>query len=238
MSDAAADAAYQHLQQLRERIPQLRASTTAGTVQRRRSDLTPTQLARQGEAHLDERWERAANAARGVSALGASPAPVDLTVLDTIREIARSLSQMVQTVHDRFGLGHWTPGRPEGHGDERTGGMSGEIPRLLHLLSKVASDPDLAHYVADETRRLNRLAAIALGEGEQVKRLDGRCPYCGAKSLKVFVDRELVMCVNTGCRCTRTTCRCQDEDRPRRHTWSRAEWDALADTLNATNTAA
>ncbi len=218
MSTAISDRTYEALAELRTRLPLLREALVPGTPPRwSQRGLTPEAIERRAEAERRERDDRAWNIALGIKVIGSSPAPLRLEVLDTESVITEGVAVLEVTVCQWLDI---TP---------LTGAASAErITRLVGLLDRIAALEELAGYVLDEARRLNRRAAAALGDTEPVHRIDGRCPVCRAKSLRAFPEREVVACANSGCRCDDEACPCADG---RRHVWTFDYWPALAELL-------
>ncbi|MFD7918937.1 hypothetical protein ACFV3R_06925 [Streptomyces sp. NPDC059740] len=150
----------------------------------------------------------------GLSVPGHSSAPVRLYVSDAIRDITDGVAELDEAVHERLGLG-----RP------RRMSVPERLVRIGSLLERVAADAVLAAHVRSELRRMARRCARALGETEPVVRLPGRCPWCDSVSLRVFPERDAVLCVNPGCRCGYPGCDC-GVDPAFRHLWDRDAWEA------------
>lgn len=209
---------YEALSELRSRLPLLRESLIPGTPRRwSQLDLSPEALMHRAELDRQERDERAQNIALGIAVLGSSPAPLRLEVLDTEAVISEGVSVLEVTVCQWLGITPLASATP-----------ADVITRLVGLLDRIAALDELADYVLDEARRLNRRAAAALGDTEPVNRIDGRCPVCRAKSLRAFPEREVVACANSGCRCGDEACPCADG---RRHVWAFDRWADLAELL-------
>ncbi|MFF4748469.1 hypothetical protein ACWD5R_01135 [Streptomyces sp. NPDC002514] len=148
----------------------------------------------------------------GLVAPGHSAAPLRLHVSDTIRDITDGVVELEEAVRDRLGLPR-----------ARRASVPERLRRIAALLGDVGADAVLAAHVRDETRRMARRCARALGDTETVVRVSGRCPWCDSVSLRAFPDRAAVLCVNPGCRCPVPDCGCHD-DPAYRHTWSEGEW--------------
>lgn len=149
----------------------------------------------------------------GLVAPGHSAAPLRLHISDTIRDITDGVVELEEAVRERLGLP-----RP------RRVPVPERLRRIAGLLDAVAADAVLAAHVRDETRRMARRCARALGDTETVVRVSGRCPWCDSVSLRAFPDRGAVLCVNPACRCEEPDCGCHD-DPAYRHTWDEGEWD-------------
>lgn len=121
--------------------------------------------------------------------------------------------ELEEAVRDRLGLTR-----------ARRATVPERLRRIAALLDGVAADPVLAAHVRDETRRMARRCARALGDTETVVRVSGRCPWCDSVSLRAFPDRAAVLCVNPACRCSAPDCGCHD-DPAYRHTWNEGEWN-------------
>ena len=177
---------------------------------RRRSGWgpSPEQVAAAGARHALERWEAMGQLRQGLKPIGASPAPGDLTVLDTLRSVEADLGDLLDAVCDRVA--------PQ---VRRSATAPRRIGQLVNLLTKVGAEDDLLEHVLSETRRMHRQVKHALGDTEEVRRLTSRCPHCRSLSLRALMDRGIIVCGNAGCRCTDDTCGCHHETRPRRHEW-------------------
>ncbi|WP_217549153.1 hypothetical protein [Streptomyces sp. GbtcB6] len=150
--------------------------------------------------------------AQGLVAPGHSAAPLRLHISDTIRDITDGVVELEEAVRDRLGLPR-----------VRRASVPERLRRIGGLLDGIAADPVLAAHVRDETRRMARRCARALGDTETVVRVSGRCPWCDSVSLRAFPDRAAVLCVNPACRCADPDCGCHD-DPAYRHTWDEGEW--------------
>lgn len=215
------DHVYANLAELRDRLPRLDHALALGTPRRwSQRDLTPTQRERQdAQARLDKA-ARDWNARHGISALGASRAPLSVAVLDAKAAIAAGVTTTEDAVCEWLGL---TP---------LAGATTRErITRIISLLARIEALDELATWVDAEAARLNRQARAVLGDSEPVHRLDARCPVCDARSLRAFPEREVVICVNDDCACTDDACPC-NAARPRRHRWAYAQWPWLAQLLD------
>ncbi|MER5522353.1 hypothetical protein [Streptomyces sp. NPDC002763] len=152
----------------------------------------------------------------GLVVPGPTAAPLRLHISDTIRHITDGVVELEEAVHDRLGLPR--PGRAR---------VPERLRRIEGLLDEIATDPVLAAHVGDETRRMARRCARALGDSEVVLRVSGRCPWCDSVSLRAFPDRCAVLCINPACRCTERECGCHD-DSAYRHAWGEGEWSRRA----------
>ncbi|GAA2715902.1 MULTISPECIES: hypothetical protein [Streptomyces] len=150
-------------------------------------------------------------------------APIRLFVSDTLRDITDGVVELEEAVCERLRV----PKPPRGSVEQR-------LTRLIALLDRVGAhpDPSLAEHVRSEARRMARRCSLALGDVETPVRVHGRCLHCDSVSLRVFPHRETVLCVNPGCRCADAQCRCHS-DGGHRHAWVRAEWQQLADAVEA-----
>lgn len=214
------DRVYAALDGIRTALPALEDALIPGTPRRwTQHDISDEQRARMDALARAERDAKAENLARGIKSLGDGRAPLSLDVLDVMADIAVSVADLEDATCDRLGL-------------TRLAGAStaARLTRLIGLLNRVESHPDLSEHVEDEACRMHRQVRRALGESEPVHRIDARCPICSARSLRVFADRELICCVNAACRCSNQPCGCNAEH-PRRHRWPLTDWDNLAATL-------
>ncbi|GAA4905207.1 hypothetical protein ACFPM3_30160 [Streptomyces coeruleoprunus] len=144
-------------------------------------------------------------------------APLRLYVSDAIRDITDGVVELDEAVHDRLRLP-----RP------RRAPVPERLARIAALLDRAAADEVLAAHIRDETRRMTRRCARALGEAEPVVRVRGRCPWCDSVSLRAFPARQAVLCVNPACRCDDALCDCRT-DPAHRHAWPEAEWRRLGE---------
>lgn len=147
---------------------------------------------------------------------GYSAAPLRLHVSDTIRDITDGVVELEEAVRERLRLPR-----------ARRAGVVERLRRIAGALDAIGADPVLAAHVRDETRRMARRCARALGDTETVVRISGRCSWCGSVSLRAFPDRGAVLCVNPGCRCSDKDCGCHD-DPAYRHAWDEARWTEAA----------
>ena len=227
MNESVIDRTYRSLDTLRSSLPDLRDALLPGSRRRwAQLDLTPEQRARLDHLAREERAAKEETLRRGLSVPGSSPAPLRVDVLDTITEIDTSVTGIESLLCEWFGL---TPLAGATTADR--------ITRAVTLLDRVAAHDELADWLDQEARRLLRLARRALDDSEPVRRLDARCPHCSARSLRALPDREVIVCVNTACRCAEAECECH-ADRPGRHRWVFAEWPELADQLAEVEAAA
>ncbi|MEU6141392.1 hypothetical protein ABZ848_13610 [Streptomyces sp. NPDC047081] len=149
----------------------------------------------------------------GLAVPGHSAAPLRLHISDTIRDITDGVVELEEAVRERLGLPR-----------ARRATVPERLRRMAGLLDDIAADPVLAAHVRDESRRMARRCARALGDTETVVRVSGRCPWCDSVSLRAFPDRGGVLCINPACRCTVPDCGCHD-DPAYRHTWDEGEWN-------------
>lgn len=185
-----------------------------GHIRRPRGLPTPERMAAAGEAWAAERADTLQQLAQGLAPLGASPAPagVDLVRLDTLDAVAAGLDQLERDV-----IAWVAPSLAP------TDTAARRVDTIARLLPKIGSHPDLLGHVRREVRRLHSRVQYALGETDEVRTLAPRCPYCGARSLREIVGRDLVVCVNAGCRCEDDLCGCREET-PTRHQWHARAW--------------
>ncbi|MFE6164608.1 hypothetical protein ACFQ7F_37520 [Streptomyces sp. NPDC056486] len=126
---------------------------------------------------------------RGGGPAGSGVAPVRLYVSDALRDITDGVIELEEAVRDRLGLRRITAAP-----------VPVRLRRLAELLALVGDLPDLAAHIEEETRRMARRCARAMGDPEQLVRLPGRCPACDCVSLRAFPERGVAMCVNPACR--------------------------------------
>ncbi|MFC8271690.1 hypothetical protein ACFUJR_03935 [Streptomyces sp. NPDC057271] len=151
----------------------------------------------------------------GLSVPGHSAAPLRLHVSDAIRDITDGVVELDEAVHEKLGLG-----RP------RHARVPQRLARILDLLARAEGHTALVEHVRDESRRMARRCARALGDTESMVRVRGRCPWCGSVSLRAFPARRAVLCVNPACRCATEACDCRT-DPAYRHVWHEGDWAAL-----------
>lgn len=157
----------------------------------------------------------------GLAVPGHSAAPVRLHISDTIRDVTDGVVELEEAVHAKLRLA-----RP------RRADVPQRLRRIAALLDEVAAYPVLATHVRDETRRMARRVAHALGDTEALVRLPGRCPWCDSVSLRSAPAHGTVLCVNPACRCDDAACGCHD-DPAYRHLWTQDAWDALTGSAAA-----
>lgn len=154
-----------------------------------------------------EREERVDLAARGIKVSGESKAPLVLSVLDSERYILTMVKRLEAQCCLWLGL---TP-FPGVEAVVRIG-------RVIGLLGRLEVHQPWISHVADESGRLARRAARAMGDVEPITKFTARCPICRARSLRALPERELVVCVNGGCveACAVPACACLSAGR---HVW-------------------
>lgn len=214
---------YDHLAAIRAYLPELDRALVPSNQRRRhwnQRELSPEQRAAMDAQVIAERQAKEANLSLGLKALGSAPAPLNLNVLDARDHIIIAVAELEDAVCDRLGL---TP--------LQQGGARDRILHLVNLLDRVALHEDLGDHVHREAARLRQTARIALGEAEPVVRLTARCIICRSLSLRAFVERAVVACVDSACRCDDEDCPCQWET-PQRHVWPYERWPWLAATLH------
>ncbi|MEU3610921.1 hypothetical protein ABZ725_01210 [Streptomyces sp. NPDC006872] len=198
---------------LLQQFPELSTELVPGRTTPAPRSSAPRPPADLGARLREEREEQLLLQQRhGLVAPGHGAAPLRLHVSDAIRDITDGVLELEEAVRDRLGLP-----RP------RRASVPERLRRVASLLDRIAADPVLAAHVRDETRRMARRCARALGDTETVVRVAGRCPWCDSVSLRAFPDRAAVLCVNPACRCPEPDCGCHD-DPAYRHTWDEGEW--------------
>ncbi|WP_327184607.1 hypothetical protein [Streptomyces sp. NBC_01334] len=198
---------------LLQQFPELSTELVPGRTTSAHRPAASTPPADLGARLREEREEQLLLQQRhGLVAPGHGAAPLRLHVSDAIRDITDGVLELEEAVRDRLGLP-----RP------RRASVPERLRRIASLLDRVAADTVLAAHVRDETRRMARRCARALGDTETVVRVAGRCPWCDSVSLRAFPDRAAVLCVNPACRCPEPDCGCHD-DPAYRHTWDEGEW--------------
>ncbi|SEU38695.1 hypothetical protein [Nonomuraea wenchangensis] len=219
------DKTYSELAAIRGGLPLLSEAMIPGTPRRWvERDLSESEIARQGAEHKADRIERVTNLAKGLKPTGNSRAPLNLAVLDTQMSIEEVVKELEEAVCERLGLSVLA-----------STSSADRITRLISLLDRIALDEDLAEHVLAESRRMGRQVRQALGDAEVVHKIRARCPICGSKSIRAFTERELIACINPGCRCDDDDCVCQQD---LRHLWAYSQWPALAEVFDAQRSAA
>ncbi|GAA5048281.1 hypothetical protein HNP84_000212 [Thermocatellispora tengchongensis] len=214
------DPTYQALNALRTALPDLADAVHPGTPRRwAQRDLSPEQRRRMDAQAVTEREAKERNLAAGITALGTGRAPLNLAVLDALADMTAAVAELEGAVCDRLAL---TP--------LRGASTAARITRLVGLLDRIAEQDDLAEHVQAEAVRLARYARLVLGDVESVRRLNGRCPLCDARSLRAFPEKDIVLCINRACRCGDETCGCH-RPRPDLHVWPYDRWSLLAQVL-------
>jgi hypothetical protein len=201
---------------------------TTGRIHRPTPAPGPAQIAAAGRRWAAERADTLEQMRRGITPIGASPAPGDLTIPSTLARADRDLGVLVRAV--QYGLGDVpAPARPKlaTRGFRPVVGPEAHITRLVKLVPRAVAHEDLADHLLSEIRRIHATVRWALGDAEEVRALPTRCYICGAKSLRAFPARGIIRCVNASCRCEEAGCGCADPDRPTRHWWPAADRDDL-----------
>ncbi|MFJ4619096.1 hypothetical protein [Streptomyces sp. NPDC088812] len=203
--------------QLLQQLPELAAELVPGRTAPAHRPATapaPADLADRLRAEREEAL--LLQQQHGLVAPGHSAAPLRLHISDALRDISDGVVELEEAVRDRLGLPR-----------ARRAPVPERLRRIAALLDGIGADPVLAAHVRDETRRMARRCARALGDTETVVRVSGRCPWCDSVSLRAFPDRGAVLCINPACRCPEPDCGCHD-DPAYRHTWDENEWEAAA----------
>lgn len=216
------EATYDHLAAVRSYLPELDRALVPNSQRHRhwnQRELSAEQRAAMDAQAVAERDAKHVNFAQGLKALGDAPAPLDLSVLDARDHSVLAVAELEDAVCDKLGITVLT-----------SANTGQRIARLIGLLDRIAHHDDLAHHVHSESVRLRQMARIALGEAEPVVRITARCLYCDSLSLRAFVERVTIACVNTTCRCDDTDCPCGWE-KPQRHVWPYERWPWLAANL-------
>ncbi|WP_067967495.1 hypothetical protein [Nocardiopsis trehalosi] len=177
------------LRQLDRRLAALRAALHAGDrLPRHVPRLSPEQAADRAAAIRADRWGIKVMATLGRTPLGASPAPLDVGLLDLLGALDTDLGELEAAVRDAVAP------------DVRPAPPADRCAALLRLLPLVAArDEVLLAHVAREATRLARTAGRATGEAEAVERVPGRCPSCDAPSLLLRTATDLISCTNPAC---------------------------------------
>ncbi|TDD54569.1 hypothetical protein E1286_05095 [Nonomuraea terrae] len=212
---------YDHFAALRDALQHFDTALLPGTPRRwAERDLTPQQRDRMNQRAIEEREDKVHNLARGLKALGDGKAPLRLEVLDAAADITASVAELEDAVCDALGLTQLQKAT-----------TVDRIRRIVDLLDRIDLHEDLADHVHHEAQRLRRLASSAIGDAETVRKLKFRCHICDATSMRAFPERELIICVNSECRCDDAECPCGWE-RPQRHKWTFDQWPWLASLLD------
>lgn len=212
-----------------------------GTPDRRPTHLTPAAKAVRVRQWRAERADLAETLRNGHAPRGASPAPLQVAVLDA--QIA-AVDAAVDAAHlacsalrTRAMLGWSTP-----HADDQVRFESavGYLKVALRLIA-----PELAgvlgtdlHHAAQQAARITGTAAARIDFGH------GPCPACGRRSLVAQVtsifDNALITCTRPDCRCRGTDCLCRRPTRvpDLRHIWPSAEFEQLRDLYQRQKAAA
>lgn len=170
---------------------------------------------------------------------GVHPAPIDVSVLDTLQRVARLADELARDV------GEWAA-QPMGrtfsaHLDPR--------PYLLHVRAHLSAaqewDSRVAPWISDKVRQVVADVASHRGELREGQMLDAICPWCGGRtesapaggertislrhpSVDDEDDEPLIVCHGLNCTPPVTACSRQVGGQP---AWPRREWDWLAAQL-------
>jgi hypothetical protein len=181
--------------------------------------------------------------AAGLPAGAASPAPLDVRLLDvqqwTVDRVARLVSRVARAGHLRLRLRVADPAGVVAALDWLVGlsprwvvSPAGEVYRWAGVLGDVGK-PGVVVEVVDELRELAEYVRQAVGilTDRMVPWPGGRCPACRLRTLQI--DATLadprhwtVRCISDDCRCgPGCTCRQRVRYEGRPHGWSYAELD-------------
>ncbi|MFF4412135.1 hypothetical protein ACFYY8_06350 [Streptosporangium sp. NPDC001559] len=127
----------------------------------RQMDLTPEAIAERDEQARIERFERS------LLTLGASPAPVDVTILSTVLDLLVHADDLAAAVAHTTGDSPLPPPGP-GELDAR--------PYLLYAARRLPDD--LVEWAAPTARQMVDRVAHALSMVYAGQRLDVTCPWC------------------------------------------------------------
>ncbi|MFJ9555307.1 hypothetical protein ACIRPH_15925 [Nocardiopsis sp. NPDC101807] len=130
--------AYAALSDLRSLLADM-ADTTHPIHQPTGWSPTVEQVADAGRLHAAERHDPLTQLARGLKPLGASPAPGDITVMQTRRDIDLDIADLEDAVRERVA--------PQMRGAATTNGLIGTI---IKLLPKIGTVDDLMTHVLAE----------------------------------------------------------------------------------------
>lgn len=218
---------YQELAALRTQLPSLVTALHLGTPPRwHAKELTDAQLRAQDELARAEKADKILTLKKGLKIQGSSKAPLNISVLDVDIMVKQTVAELEEAVCERLG------NTPEFGSDTAT-----KLTRIIGFIDAIMRHGSLADHVLAEVVRVRRMASKVLGEDEPVIRLKGRCPICDAVSLRAFMDRDVIACLNRECRCDDEGCQCHLEN-PRRHMWLFEQWTELNDFLDSVGSAA
>ncbi|MEU1731405.1 hypothetical protein [Streptosporangium sp. NPDC020145] len=131
----------------------------------RQTTLTPTQLAARDQAAYEERWERT------IEALGASPAPVRIPVLDLLNDLMNDAYALAY--HLAEASGEQAPEPPATPFSDPAPYIAAAQTHLDRL-----DDPEVVSWALDQTRSMVARVAASLALVYDGQRLDVECPWC------------------------------------------------------------
>lgn len=169
---------------------------------------------------------------------GASPAPVDVGVLDTLSDLLMDLADLADRICE-------TAGRPEPD-PPSTAYDYAAIPRLCaaataHLPDAAAADPEALDDAQQAASRLRRTLAAALDDLIDGQRLTALCAWChgttiaapvgGERTLvvRLVASRPVIVCEGPLCDPPPSECSTWVGGRP---AWPQHQWDWLSSRLD------
>jgi hypothetical protein len=213
--------------------PDLTEARLPGTARPwRQPELTPDQRAERDHQARIERAERAD------WALGESPAPVDVGVLDLLASLLMDADIMHEAVAQAAGVERLDP---------PSSAFADARPYLAfavkHLPAITSADPEVMHEVAHTARGMVQQIARALCLMFDGQRLDVVCPWCMGRTELALVGGERTWRVRElpgglmAIVCESGTCEPPSKDVGtwwrQRPCWPMSEWDWLAKAVTA-----
>lgn len=208
---------------------------------------TVEQIARERHLIQQEKDEAIENLRNGLKAQGKSPAPLSIATADAIITISGKLTEIERTLWRGIAACPWPPQRSDA-----------ARLQLVRANLRFVTSGAIAQRVSAAAASALRTAEL-LVDGEQVRRLDARCPYCHRESLVIYqtdpsikatsgkkqAPSEIIRCdkpLGSVCQCQVDDCACKlnpARAARHRHVWRRdgGGWDALAKLLNQHNEA-
>lgn len=204
----------------------------------RRIRRTAQQLTGQARTEADE-LARAERLEVDPDAPGASPAPVDVAVLDTLSDLLMDLADLADRICETAGA---LPPEPPSTAYDYPA-----IPRLCaaattHLPDAAAADPEALDDAAETAARLRRTLAGVLEEILDGQRLTAICAWCrgttpqaptgGERTMvvRLVAGRPVIVCEGPLCDPPPNECSTWVRGRP---AWPEHAWQWLARRLHA-----
>ncbi|MEU5853957.1 hypothetical protein ABZ799_01395 [Nocardiopsis dassonvillei] len=182
---------------------------------------------------------RIEKAEQGLSILGASQAPMDVSVLDTLADLLAQLCELDDRLTLTAGVADGEP-PTTAYDFEAIGRIVAHAAEALPIAADV--DPRTLDDAEHAVRRLRTRLASALGDLTDGQVLPGLCAWChGATSeapaggertltVKVVAGEPLIVCTSDACDPPPGDCGTYLFGRP---AWRREEWDWLAGRMEA-----